>query len=257
MDLDLAFEGDETLGPKIHDGLAEFVAKCTRKRVEKSKLSELKDKNPRPENCSTLKVPTVNPCIWKDLKKIAKSGDVQVQTTQSLVSTGLTSVIIAKDQVLALSSAKESNPKETAAALKAVNTQLTSAITLLGNAFLELSHRRRDALRFNLSKPYQSLCNKSTPVTDFLFGDKVEESIKEINETAKLSSSLSRNSSSSSSGRKGPSNTHQNNGGYLNSRGNSSGHRGRSRGGYQKRNNGGYQSNQSKPQNQRSENNKA
>ena len=50
-------------------------------------------------------------------------------------------------------------------------TTLTHALVLGLSANRQVNLARRDLLRPYLNKPYQSLCNPSTPITSYLFGD--------------------------------------------------------------------------------------
>ena len=57
-------------------------------------------------------------------------------------------------------------------------SSLTDSLALLGHATYELSLRRRDIRRPSINKELRALCNQQIPVTDFLFGDDVQSSLK-------------------------------------------------------------------------------
>ena len=56
---------------------------------------------------------------------------------------------------------------------------LTHAAVLLLSSNRELILKRRDLIRPDLNKQYASLCNPSTPVSSFLFGDELNKEVEE------------------------------------------------------------------------------
>jgi len=116
-----------------------------------------------------------------------------------------------------------SQPQPSEAILADAHQSMNAAIAMLGNAFLDLSHRRREVMRSGINRRYQGLCHSSVPVTKFLYGDNVQESIKEINEMSKLAKTVSPNSAGryhpyNRDGGKGSSRPFQKSG-HLNKRG--------------------------------------
>ena len=59
-------------------------------------------------------------------------------------------------------------------------------ITFLGHASFLVSLTRREFLKPDIAVAYQSVCNKSSPVTTFLFGDELPKHIKDIGEVNKI-----------------------------------------------------------------------
>ena len=55
----------------------------------------------------------------------------------------------------------------------------------------EVSLFRRSSIRPSLEQGYSGLCSDKVPVTKFLFGDKLADSMKEVQETNKLCSHIS------------------------------------------------------------------
>ena len=230
----IAFEGDEETSPGVSPSLANYVSQCTRKRIDRDHLSTtLRQRCLRPENCESLVVPKVNPGIWKELDKGHRTKDVHLQSTQELLGRGLNAVVMAKDKLLNCQTQPERGTDD---AHSEVNTLLSTAIAVLGNAFLDMSQRRREIMRPGINRRYQSLCNQTVPITHQLFGDNIQEAIKEINDMAKLSKSISPPSSSrfhpypsherrTSQG----SNSHSSSNRSLNSRGRSAPFKGQSR----------------------------
>ena len=58
---------------------------------------------------------------------------------------------------------------------------LTHSIVLSLAANLELNIKRRDLLRSDVNKQYAALCNPSTPVSKYLFGDDLNNLSKASN----------------------------------------------------------------------------
>ena len=67
---------------------------------------------------------------------------------------------------------------------------LTHAAVLLLSSNRELSPKRRDLIRPDLNKQYASLCNPSTPVSSFLFGDELNKEVEELTKSRKISSKV-------------------------------------------------------------------
>ena len=64
--------------------------------------------------------------------------------------------------------------------------KLTDSIALMGHATYELSLHRRDLMRPSINNELRSLCNQQIPVTDQLFGNDVQNSLKTIKECNKI-----------------------------------------------------------------------
>ena len=99
-DSTIHFVEDESLGPKISEGLATYVEDCCRKRILSSEILQLKERFQRPANCPALSVPTVNPDLWAQLSREQKEHYKHFQNGQSLLSKGLTGVVQVKEMLL-------------------------------------------------------------------------------------------------------------------------------------------------------------
>ena len=140
----IAFEGDEETSPGVSPSLANYVSQCTRKRIDRDHLSTtLRQQCLRPENCESLVVPKVNPGIWKELDKGHRTKDVHLQSTQELLGRGLNAVVMAKDKLLNSQTQPERGTDD---AHSEVNTLLSTAIAVLGNAFLDMPQRQREIM---------------------------------------------------------------------------------------------------------------
>jgi len=175
----LVFEGEEAPGGPVREALATFVDTCVSKRIDKEHLKGLKN---RPSNCPNVVVPQVTPAIWRELDKFHRTRDVGMQSTQELIVRAL-QVAISLKEGLATASPKSE-----------LSSQCNTIIALLGNASLETSFRRRELLRPSINKKFHSLCAPATPIGKMLFGDKMTDELKEINEVARVAKGVMQSS---------------------------------------------------------------
>ena len=59
-------------------------------------------------------------------------------------------------------------------------------LAVLGHAFVDLSHHRREASKPTLDKEFAALCSEQVPVTTNLFGDDLQTECNNITTTNKL-----------------------------------------------------------------------
>ena len=133
----------------------------------------MQNKYLRPENCTNLVAPKINKQVWQQLRQETRNNDSAFQKAQSLLLSGLYAVL----QTCNSSSGQQKNV-------------LTHAAVLLLSSNRELSLKRRDLIRPDLNKQYASLCNPSTPVSSFLFGDELNKEVEELTKSHKLSSKV-------------------------------------------------------------------
>ena len=88
-DWDVLFEGEDEAGPTVTPSLAEYVSRCTTKKIQREKFVELRRSLKQPSNCESLTVPQVNPCIWRELSKWQRLSDSRMQYLQGLMSRSL------------------------------------------------------------------------------------------------------------------------------------------------------------------------
>ncbi|MPC99163.1 hypothetical protein E2C01_094560 [Portunus trituberculatus] len=67
---------------------------------------------------------------------------------------------------------------------------LNGALALLGNANFRNNLSRRFVMKRELNQKFSHLCIEKVPMTQFLFGDDVSRSVKQIEESAKLKSTI-------------------------------------------------------------------
>ena len=65
-------------------------------------------------------------------------------------------------------------------------------VLLMATANIELNLRRREALKPEFYTSYPSLCAPSNPITTELFGDDLPKAVKDITDTKRITSKLSK-----------------------------------------------------------------
>ena len=107
----------------------------------------------------------VNPGIWNDLPRASRKLDVGLQEV-------LKSAVHAA-QAITLSVESLTRCKKEKAELdqKLLLDYLCNSLSFIGNASFQVSLKRRELLKHDLSKSFRFLCSSSTPLSRFLFGD--------------------------------------------------------------------------------------
>ena len=167
------FSVAEKTSPAIDANLADIVKSLLTEKLSKDKLTEAQNKYLRPENCTDLVAPKINKQICQQLRQETRDSDSAFQKAQSLVLSGLYAIL----QLCNSSSGNERNV-------------LTLTAVLLLSANRELNLKCRDLIRPDLNKQYASLCNLSTPVSSFLFGDDLNKEVEKLTKSQKLSSKV-------------------------------------------------------------------
>lgn len=178
---------DDSTGPALCPELAKVINTNFQLRPSEEKAKTLCEKHHRPDNCPNMVVPRINEEIWPSLKKKSQSMDFKIQKAQSIVLKAVTPACHLLDKLIA--TRKSSKPS----AIKDINECLELAqdtVKLLQLAFTDLSHKRRYFIRPDLKTCYKPLCNDANKVTEFLFGDNVDEKIKKIDTSKKVSQKL-------------------------------------------------------------------
>ena len=166
------FEETESFGPEVVEVIAQRVNDACSKKAMDSKLKDLYEKYKTPANCKYLCVPKVNSELWHDLsKKESKSKDLGLQKLQKGIVKASQPIIQMFDSALTARKDKSSMDPNVLLPL------LAGAVTFLGHASFLTSLKRREFLRPDIAKPYQSVCNKSNAITTCLFGDELPKHI--------------------------------------------------------------------------------
>ena len=167
------FEETESFGPEVAEVIAQRVNDACSKKAMDSKLKDLYEKYKTPANCKYLCVPKVNLELWHDLCKESKSEDLGLRELTGKASQPIIQLF---DSALKANKDKSSMDPHVSLPL------LADAVTFLGHASFLTSLKRREFLKPDIAKPYQSVCNKCNAIKNCLFGDELPKHIKEIGE---------------------------------------------------------------------------
>ncbi len=171
---------EKTVEP-VADDIAELANESFAQGVDKDKLKTLLDAIHRPENCKYLTEVRVNELIWNLLSQTTKSFDEKLQLIQtSLAKAGVTLVNMLH---------MIDSPGRLALIDKIIDTG-NDGLILLGMAYHLLCLRRRELMRPDVDWRYGHLCSTNIQHSSLLFGDSVEEEIKKIGDTNKVSNTV-------------------------------------------------------------------
>ena len=176
------FNDEECLGPKVSDALAKIINEAFSKKPIESKFKALAEKHCSPENvnCNLLTVPRVNEGIWNYLPRASTKLDVGLQEAKK------SAVHAAQAITLAVESLIQCKEEKTELDQKVLLDYLCDSLSFIGNASFQVSLKRRELLKPDLSKDFRSLCSPSTPLSCFLFGDELSKSVEDIPKANKI-----------------------------------------------------------------------
>ncbi|XP_067653365.1 uncharacterized protein [Haliotis asinina] len=155
-------------------------------RLEEKQRSEIFEKHQPPSNLTKLEPPKVNPGIWQIMDNDSRARDSKAQKMQDILCHGLMPLTSAINTLCDLTKPNGANMAEMGSKLPEVLSEIVDGVALIAAANYELSIKRRDAIRQDLKPEYKGFCAHAMLVTDMLFGDNLEDKIKELSETNKL-----------------------------------------------------------------------
>ncbi|XP_041459298.1 uncharacterized protein LOC121410955 [Lytechinus variegatus] len=135
--------------------------------LEEKYLAGTCEKYMRPANSTHLLVPRVNPLVWDNLRPHARTLDMKIQRCQRPLVKGITALMNSLKDVPELNETQQ------------------DAVALLGNAHFELNQLRKNFIKPELHPRYTYLCKPSVKTTQWLFGDELSRTIKEMDEEQK------------------------------------------------------------------------
>ena len=175
-EIEQEYDCTDKTGPDVNKNPANIINKRYAGKLTENKLKEKLELElyARPSNFEKLKAPEVNHEIWGKLKTPQKTRDLLMANVQKTVIKATVAVVEVTNELL--------QKKPSADIIR----KLTDSIALMGHATYELSLRKRDLMRPSIYKELRSLCNQQIPVTDQLFGNDVQNSLKTIKECNKI-----------------------------------------------------------------------
>ena len=130
-----------------------------------------------------LVAPKIDKPIWQQLKQETRNTDSVFQKFQQLYLSSLYAVLYVCNRLSNMHNI-EDNEKI---------TMLTHSIVLVLATNQELRIKHRDLLRSDLNKQYAALCNPSTPVSKYLFGDDLNKKMEDLSKAGQLTKKVTPN----------------------------------------------------------------
>jgi len=166
-------------GDNLQAVVAESFSKMTNHHTN-TLFEDLKLKYKTPANCKELGVAKVNPEIWAGLPHALKTRDARSQHLQQHLSRAMIAQAKASERVLDLIS------KTRNAELQSVLEALMDSSMSVGLAMRQINSNRKLSLKSSLLPEYSGLVGAQIPVTEYLFGDNLEASLKLVKSTSKI-----------------------------------------------------------------------
>ena len=213
------FDENESKGPEVSEALAKRVNEAFTVKPLEGKMKLLMDKYKTPSNCELMCVPRVNTTLWNELPRKAHQIDLGLQEAQkAIVKTGQIVVQITDDMLKAKKNKEHLKPSKYIGLL-------SDAINFLGHAGFQTSLKRRELLKPELSKNFQSLCSATVPITSLLFGDDLSKFVDDITKANKVATKITQSTESRRGRNRGSGRRSKFSGSYNNNYGYNSGSR--------------------------------
>lgn len=163
---------ETNFGSPVNEQIAQNLTTMLTTQINETKLADTMNTYLSPQNIPALKVPAVNEEIWHPAQPRARSIDVKAQKVQKSLQSGISALVSNLD--------------------KPSQSQI-DALACLSAANTELNAMRREIFRAELAPKYLHLCRPSVKVTDFLFGDNLANTLRDIESTNKATSQVVKN----------------------------------------------------------------
>lgn len=161
-------------GADLSQATASSYVKIPNQNISKEKLDKLSEQYKPPNNCRILGVPKINSEIWNSLPKNVRVEDVKFQIVQQHMSRAMVAQARLLDFII---NSKAPGSKEVSQSI--LQLVMDSSLSL-GCAIKEINTIRKFKIRPSLHQQYAPLCSAGIPVTDKLFGDNLEQSLKQV-----------------------------------------------------------------------------
>ncbi|XP_038076366.1 uncharacterized protein LOC119744497 [Patiria miniata] len=178
------YESTEAKGPEIFANLADRAIKAVTLPIKKKNYNKIAEKYTTLANSPAVTAPRVDADLWSTIPATARTKDVATQLIQKHVVKGMIPCFHIINELR--EATKSGNPVNS----EKIKQFALDGITLSGNASYELSMKRREELKPCLNPMYRGLCSRNTPVTEKLFGQDLNGSMKQVAEAFKAGRKL-------------------------------------------------------------------
>lgn len=214
---------DTKIGDPIDPWLAQFMEKSMSSPPSKDVLQEICDKYKRPENVNNLQVPAVEHAVWIANSSKARGKDNLRQKHQETFIKMMIALTSATDELNKKYIALQKEEQCASDWLLGPLGKLKDAIVVGGfHNMQDITKRRRYDLEFYMPDKYRRLCTDFTsfpPTPTALLGENIDDAVKQMDLTNKLTQKLDKNSSLNAGGAKPPHSSNQGNKSYPHKKG--------------------------------------
>ena len=177
----------EECSPPVEEKWAEIIQRIASEGLNEEIKKERIEIYNRPENTTYLQTTRVYSSIWKSANSETTTRDTALKKCLETLIAGVIPMIQVSDVLR-----KAIDKNDTPPTLEEMWESTSNAAILSVSAIHELNVIRRQCFKPNMGN-YKSLCStKTQPITEHLFGDKVEEKVKELDEVVKTSNKLTK-----------------------------------------------------------------
>ena len=169
----------DPFGPPIRENLSSTLIKVWEKKYQTHEMRPIWEKYPLPSNLgNNIVAPQMNAEVRNLQTKWQREYDIKWFNIQNSLNKCISAALKLNDLI---TDSELDRTKKTAALQHTIDmTQIISQVNT------EISIKRRGFAKSNLPAEYKELCDKDRPITNFLFGDKISDDMKEINITKNL-----------------------------------------------------------------------
>lgn len=186
-------EKEKDLGPPADETLVDMLKNFLERSRKQANVDELLGLFPRPENMPFLKAPKIEEDLFPRLAQHIKNYDKACRWLQKYISGAITALVRA---ITTLIEKEKQSPDED---LYQAGIKIQSALKLLAYTHTEINHRRKDALRNTVNADCLPLLKHNRPSSnDWLLGQNLSDSIKEMEDSKKISERILKSSKTSS-----------------------------------------------------------
>ncbi len=168
-DLETMYAEELETGPEVNPRLAILIERMIRTQLSEEATKAKLRACPPPSNVPLITLTRVNSQVWEALWNEDRLWDVEMQKLLHPVMVGLRHATYALDRQMKIATPDDETSKN-----------LLSCISVLAIFANRLNYKRRADIRHALKATFQPLCSTKLPWTQWLFGDDIETSVKDL-----------------------------------------------------------------------------
>ena len=176
-------QGDSTGEKLASASLAKLVDKIMYTPLHDKKVKEKMERHSHPSNCANMKATKVNQGAYRKLKEYTRKRDMHFYKLQQSLLSGITVITRIADMTKKSKTPDKSQTEQT--------RQLAlDALSLCAHTNFNLNVQRKFLMKPDIGKDYAALCTSDQPQTEWLFGDDLSKSLKEIGDVNRIGKTL-------------------------------------------------------------------